>query len=162
MVLPDNVLFEGGAGENPPTPAGQVRFPHLLRLPTGIFYKQGVKANVYSSTASPPAEKPWTKELWIYDFRTNQSFTLKKGPLKRADLDDFVVCYSRGRRQERIEINASTVRYDGLVNSATSSISTSSGSRTTAWTTGPTAAAGVIAAEIVESLEAATLTVSAM
>ncbi len=62
----------------------------LLRLPTGILYDQGVKANVLFFDRKPAQEKPWTKKLWIYDLRTNHHFTLKENSLKRADLDDFV------------------------------------------------------------------------
>ena len=58
----------------------------LLRLPTGIFYAQGVKANVLFFDKKPAREKPWTEKLWIYDLRTNMHFTLKENPLKRADL----------------------------------------------------------------------------
>ena len=65
----------------------------LLRLPTGIFYAQGVKANVLFFDRKPAQEKPWTQKLWIYDLRTNLHFTLKENTLKRADLDDFVACY---------------------------------------------------------------------
>ncbi|HEX9782087.1 MAG TPA: N-6 DNA methylase [Opitutaceae bacterium] len=66
----------------------------LLRLPTGIFYAQGVKANVLFFERKPAADKKaWTEKLWIYDLRTNQHFTLKENTLKRSDLDDFVNCY---------------------------------------------------------------------
>src|SRR4026208_546355 len=65
----------------------------LMRLPTGIFYAQGVKANVLFFDRKPAQEKPWTQKLWIYDLRTNQHFTLKENTLKRTDLDDFVSCY---------------------------------------------------------------------
>jgi type I restriction enzyme M protein len=61
----------------------------LLRLPTGIFYAQGVKANVLFFDRKPAAEKPWTEKLWIYDLRTNKHFTLKENSLKRSDLDDL-------------------------------------------------------------------------
>lgn len=94
MVVPDNVLFEGGAGETV-----RRRLLHecdvhtLLRLPTGIFYAQGVKANVLFFTRKPGSEEPWTQHVWIYDLRTNQNFTLKQNRLVRADLDDFVSCY---------------------------------------------------------------------
>jgi type I restriction enzyme M protein len=104
VVMPDNVLFEGGAGET-------IRrrllrnfdFHTLLRLPTGIFYKQGVKANVLFFDKRPPSEETATKALWIYDLRTNKGFTLKERPMTRADLDDFVACYRSGRRSERTE-----------------------------------------------------------
>jgi type I restriction enzyme M protein len=95
IVVPDNVLFEGGAGETIRRKIlHQCDVHTLLRLPTGIFYAQGVKANVLFFDRKPASESPWTKTLWIYDFRTNQHFTLKTQPLKRADLDDFVACYN--------------------------------------------------------------------
>jgi type I restriction enzyme M protein len=75
----------------------------LLRLPIGIFYAQGVKANVLFFDRKPAAEKPWTSKLWIYDLRTNKHFTLKESPLKREDLDDFVACYNPKDRHERKE-----------------------------------------------------------
>ncbi len=68
----------------------------LLRLPTGIFCAQGVKANVLFFDRKPAQEKPWTQKLWIYDLRTNLHFTLKESTLKRSDLDDFVACYFGG------------------------------------------------------------------
>src|SRR4051794_7496637 len=76
----------------------------MLRLPTGIFYAQGVKANVLFFDKKPASERPWTSKLWVYDLRTNQHFTLKQNPLTRANLDDFVVCFATGRpRSERVE-----------------------------------------------------------
>jgi type I restriction enzyme M protein len=94
IVVPDNVLFEGGAGETVRRELLKQADVHtLLRLPTGIFYAQGVKANVLFFDRKPAAEKPWTSKLWIYDLRTNKHFTLKENPLKRSDLDDFVVCW---------------------------------------------------------------------
>ena len=94
MVLPDNVLFEGGAGETIRRELLKQADVHtLLRLPTGIFYAQGVKANVMFFDRKPAQEKPWTQKLWIYDLRTNLHFTLKENTLKRTDLDDFVACY---------------------------------------------------------------------
>ncbi|MCP5522090.1 MAG: SAM-dependent DNA methyltransferase [Verrucomicrobiales bacterium] len=94
VVLPDNVLFEGGAGETIRRALLKQADVHtLLRLPTGIFYAQGVKANVLFFDRKPAQEKPWTEKLWIYDLRTNKHFTLKESTLKRADLDEFVNCY---------------------------------------------------------------------
>ena len=94
IVVPDNVLFEGGAGETVRTKLLKQCDVHtLLRLPTGIFYAQGVKANVLFLQNKPAQEKPWTKKLWVYDLRTNMHFTLKTNPLKRADLDEFVKLY---------------------------------------------------------------------
>src|SRR5579862_2027106 len=98
VVLPDNVLFEGAGAEIRKRLLDTTDFHTLLRLPTGIFYKQGVKANVLFFDRKSAAEKAWTKELWIYDWRTNQRFTLKERPMKRADLDDFVACYCAGNR----------------------------------------------------------------
>ncbi len=66
----------------------------LLRLPTGLFYAQGVKANVLFFDKKPASETPWTKKLWIYDLRTNKHFTLKTKPLRREDLDEFSPCSS--------------------------------------------------------------------
>ena len=91
VVLPDNVLFEGGAGETIRRKLLHECDVHtLLRLPTGMFYAQGVKANVLFFDKKPASETPWTKKLWIYDLRTNKHFTLKTNPLKRDDLDEFV------------------------------------------------------------------------
>jgi type I restriction enzyme M protein len=94
VVVPDNVLFEGGAGETIRKKLLHECDVHtLLRLPTGLFYAQGVKANVLFFDRKPASETPWTKKLWIYDLRTNQHFTLKTGPLQRPDLDEFVQLY---------------------------------------------------------------------
>jgi type I restriction enzyme M protein len=102
IVVPDNVLFEGGAGENIRRKLLHECEVHtLLRLPTGLFYAQGVKANVIFFDRKPASEKPWTKKIWIYDLRTNMHFTLKTNPLKREDLDDFVKCYNPSNRNKR-------------------------------------------------------------
>ncbi len=104
MVVPDNVLFEGGAGETVRKKLLHECDVHtLLRLPTGIFYAQGVKANVIFFDRKPASETPWTKKLWIYDLRTNMHFTLKTNPLRFEDLKDFVACYNPGNRHERKE-----------------------------------------------------------
>ncbi len=105
VVLPDNVLFEGGAGEVLRRRLLKDFDLHtMLRLPTGIFYAQGVKANVVFFDKRPASERPWTEKLWVYDLRTNQHFTLKQNPLRRAHLDEFVACYAPGRpRSERAE-----------------------------------------------------------
>ena len=102
VVVPDNVLFEGGAGESVRRKLLHECDVHtLLRLPTGLFYAQGVKANVPFFDKKPASETPWTKKLWIYDLRTNQHFTLKTDPLKREDLDEFVTCYNPANRHTR-------------------------------------------------------------
>ena len=103
VVVPDNVLFEGGAGEIIRRKLLHECDVHtLLRLPTGIFYAQGVKANVLFFDRKPASETPWTKTLWIYDLRTNINFTLKQNPLARADLDEFVACFNPQNRHQRI------------------------------------------------------------
>ena len=104
VVVPDNVLFEGGAGETIRKKLLETCDLHtILRLPTGIFYKQGVKANVIffdNATAGPGLK---TKDIWIYDFRTNIHFTLKKKPMKFEDLEDFIRCYNPENRHLRTE-----------------------------------------------------------
>lgn len=102
VVLPDNVLFEGGAGEKIRRRLLQTCDLHtVLRLPTGIFYAQGVKANVLFFDRKPAAETPWTKQVWFYDLRTGSGFTLKQNPLRRAHLDEFVACYGAADRAAR-------------------------------------------------------------
>ena len=102
VVVPDNVLFEGGAGETVRRKLLHECDVHtLLRLPTGIFYAQGVKANVLFFDRKPGAKDAWTKKLWVYDLRTNKHFTLKTRRLTRADLDEFVACYKPGERGHR-------------------------------------------------------------
>ncbi len=118
VVLPDNVLFEGGAGETIRRQLLQQADVHtLLRLPTGIFYAQGVKANVLFFDRKPAADKKaWTEKLWIYDLRTNQHFTLKENTLKRSDLDDFVKCYNPKNRHSRKESERfKSFTYDELI-----------------------------------------------
>ncbi len=96
------MLFEGGAGETVRRKLLEQADVHtLLRLPTGIFYAQGVKANVLFFDAKPAREKPWTEKLWVFDYRTNIHHTLKTKPLKRSDLDEFVTCYHSENRHER-------------------------------------------------------------
>ena len=102
IVVPDNVLFEGGAGETVRRRLLRQCDVHtLLRLPTGIFYAQGVKASVLFFDKMPGREEPWTRELWVYDLRTNSHFTLKKNPLRRSHLDEFVGLYNPQSRHER-------------------------------------------------------------
>lgn len=104
IVLPDNVLFEGGAGETIRKKLlEKTDFHTILRLPTGIFYANGVKANVIFFDNKPTRKEPWTKEVWIYDYRTNIHHTKKKNPMKSEDLSDFLECYKSGKREDRIE-----------------------------------------------------------
>jgi type I restriction enzyme M protein len=104
VVVPDNVLYEGGAGETVRRKLLHECNVHtLLRLPTGMFYAQGVKCNVLFLERKPASEQPWTKNLWIYDLRTNQHFTLKTNPLNYGDLEDFVACYNPDDPTSRTE-----------------------------------------------------------
>lgn len=104
IVVPDNVLFEGGAGETIRRKLlAECDVHTLLRLPTGVFYAQGVKANVLFFDRKPASEKPWTEKFWIYDLRTNKHFTLKKNPLRYEDLQDFIRCFNPENRYNREE-----------------------------------------------------------
>jgi len=104
VVLPDNVLFEGGAGETVRKKILETTNLHtILRLPTGIFYANGVKANVLFFDGKPASKNPWTKEIWVYDYRTNIHHTLKKNPLKFEDLQDFIDRYKDGNTAKREE-----------------------------------------------------------
>jgi len=117
VVVPDNVLFEGGAGEKIRRRLLKECDVHtLLRLPTGIFYRPGVKANVLFFDRKPGSETPWTKTLWIYDLRTNQHFTLKQRPLRPEHLEDFVACFNADDRLKRKETERfRPFTYDELV-----------------------------------------------
>lgn len=106
VVLPDNVLFEGGAGETIRRRLLKDFELHtILRLPTGIWYATGVKANVLFFDKKPANPgTPWTTKTWVYDLRTNQHFTLKQHPIRDTDLAPFVEAYKPGRpRDERVE-----------------------------------------------------------
>ena len=104
VVLPDNVLFEGGAGEKIRNKLLENCDVHtVLRLPTGIFYAQGVKANVVFFDSAPKDGRVHTKGVWFYDLRTNKHFTLKTRTLKSEDLQDFITCYNPENRFERQE-----------------------------------------------------------
>ena len=104
VVVPDNILFEGGAGETVRQKLLQTTDLHtILRLPTGIFYKPGVKANVIFFDKKPASPDRQTKDIWIYDFRANIHFTLKQHPMSDADLQDFIACYNPENRHERKE-----------------------------------------------------------
>jgi type I restriction enzyme M protein len=104
MVVPDNVLFEGGAGEKIRRELLKKCDVHtLLRLPVGIWYSPGVQANVLFFDKKSSSNGPATKKVWIYDLRTNQNFSIKQNPITSADLADFIKCYkanNRGLRKE--------------------------------------------------------------
>ena len=108
VVVPDNVLFEGGAGETIRRRLLMDCEVHtLLRLPAGIFYAAGVKANVlFFDKGDEPKDTPLTERLWIYDLRTGYRVNLRSNPIERSDLDDFVSCYSAGNREARRELES--------------------------------------------------------
>ena len=117
VVLPDNVLFERGVGETIRRQLLKQFDVHtLLRLPTGIFYAQGVKANVLFFDKRPAREEPWTRKLWIYDLRTNKRFTLKTNPLSDSDLKNFINVYNPDNREGRVETERfCAFSYDELI-----------------------------------------------
>ncbi len=102
IVVPDNVLFEGGAGETVRKKLLETTNLHtILRLPTGIFYAQGVKVNVLFFDNKPASPEPWTQSVWFYDYRTNIHHTLKKKPMRFEDLQAFIDCYNPKNPAER-------------------------------------------------------------
>ncbi|MGB6229128.1 MAG: class I SAM-dependent DNA methyltransferase [Litorimonas sp.] len=117
VVLPDNVLFEAGnAGEGiRKRLLNSFNLHTILRLPTGIFYKPGVKANVlffsHPKVDDPETATAQTDAVWYYDLRTNKHFTLKKSPLRRSDLEDFEACYKSGALHSR-ELSERFQKYD--------------------------------------------------
>jgi type I restriction enzyme M protein len=119
VVVPDNVLFEAGAGEVIRKRLLQTCDVHtLLRLPTGIFYAQGVKSNVLFFDKKPKRDQPWTEHLWVYDLRTNYNFTLKTRRMGNSDLREFVeLCRldERKKRQEGQSERLKSYRYDELI-----------------------------------------------
>ena len=105
IVVPDNVLFEGGAGETVRKKLLENTDLHtILRLPTGIFYANGVKANVLFFDNHAASKEPWTKEVWFYDYRTNIHHTQKKKPLRPEDVEEFIDCYNPLDRHKRKEL----------------------------------------------------------
>jgi type I restriction enzyme M protein len=114
VVVPDNVLFEGGAGETVRKKLLETTELHtILRLPTGIFYANGVKANVLFFDNHAASKEPWTKEVWFYDYRTNIHHTLKKKPLRCEDLQEFITCYNPLNRHARKETWDETTNPEG-------------------------------------------------
>jgi type I restriction enzyme M protein len=157
VVLPDNVLFEGGAGETiRRNLLKRCNLHTILRLPTGIFYAQGVKANVLFFEKKAASETPWTKHVWFYDLRTNRHFTLKTNPLKDADLEDFKKSYkapTRARRRESERFRK--FGYDEIVARDKANLDLFWLRDESLEDTENLAPPAEIAAEIVESLEAA-------
>lgn len=104
VVVPDNVLFEGGAGEIVRSKLLESTELHtILRLPVGIFYANGVKANMLFFDNHEASPNWWTKEVWFYDYRTNVHHTLKQKPMRFEDLSDFITCYNPENRHDRKE-----------------------------------------------------------
>src|SRR5664280_2736771 len=114
VVVPDNVLFEGGAGETVRRKLLENTDLHtILRLPTGIFYANGVKANVIFFDNHEASPNPWTKQVWFYDYRTNVHHTLKKKTMRFDDLSDFIKCYNPSNRHKRKETWHATKNPEG-------------------------------------------------
>jgi len=157
VVLPDNVLFEAGAGETIRRRLlAECDLHTILRLPTGIFYAQGVKANVVFFDRKPAAADAWTKETWVYDLRTNKHFTLKTSPLRSEDLVDFVESYCPDDRSRRVESERfHRFSYDELIVRDKANLDISWLRDESLDDASSLPAPGVLAAEIVEELEAA-------
>jgi type I restriction enzyme M protein len=157
VVLPDNVLFEAGAGETIRRRLlGECDLHTILRLPTGIFYAQGVKANVVFFDRKPAAADPWTKSTWVYDLRTNMHFTLKTKTLRYDDLADFVEAYCPDDRSKRVESERfRQFTYDDLMARDKASLDITWLRDESLEDSSNLPAPGVLAAEIVEELGAA-------
>ena len=157
VVLPDNVLFEAGAGETIRRRLmAECDLHTILRLPTGIFYAQGVKANVAFFERKPAAADPWTKATWVYDLRTNMHFTLKTKTLQYADLADFVESYCPTDRSKRVESERfHRFGYDELMARDKANLDITWLRDESLEDSSNLPAPGVLAAEIVEELEAA-------
>ena len=103
-MVPDNVLFEGveRARQFARRLLGQpLTYIRFFDLPTGVFYAQGVKANVFFFDNHEASPNPWTKQVWFYDYRTNIHHTLKKKPMRFENLSDFINCYNPQNRHRR-------------------------------------------------------------
>lgn len=160
VVVPDNVLFEGGAGETVrKTLMERTDLHTILRLPTGIFYAQGVKANVIFFDAKPASKTPWTKKIWIYDFRTNVHMTLKTKRLVKNDFKEFIELYKADDRSKRRESKKNerwkSFKYDEIIARDKTNLDIFWMKDDSLEDTENLPAPAVLAAEIVEQLEAA-------
>lgn len=160
VVVPDNVLFEGGAGETVRENLLERTDLHtILRLPTGIFYAQGVKANVIFFDAKPASKTAWTKKLWIYDFRTNVHMTLKTKRMVKSDFDEFIQLYKADDRSKRRESKKNerwkSFKYDEIIARDKTNLDIFWMKDDSLEDTENLPAPAVLAAEIVEQLEAA-------
>ena len=110
VVLPDNVLFEDGDGQRIRRDLmDKCNLHTILRLPTGIFYAQGVKTNVLFFERGR-TESGNTTQVWFYDLRTNTESLGKRNPLARRHFADFVTAYTGGLSMEEVKDN-----YDGTI-----------------------------------------------
>lgn len=160
VVVPDNVLFEGGAGETVrKTLMERTDLHTVLRLPTGIFYAQGVKANVIFFDAKPASKTAWTKKIWFYDFRTNVHMTLKTKRLVKNDFDEFIELYKAGDRSKRKESKNNerwkAFTYDEIIARDKTNLDIFWLKDDSLEDTDNLPAPAILAAEIVEQLEAA-------
>ncbi len=157
VVLPDNVLFEAGAGETIRRHLlAECDLHTILRLPTGIFYAQGVKANVVFFERKPASADAWTKATWIYDLRTNMHFTLKTKPLRKSDLTDFIAAYRPDDRAKRVESDRfHKFTYEELMARDKANLDITWLRDDSLDEASSLPSPGVLAAEIVEELEAA-------
>ena len=160
VVVPDNVLFEGGAGETVrKTLMERCDLHTILRLPTGIFYAQGVKANVIFFDAKPASKTAWTKKVWFYDYRTNVHMTLKTKRLVKSDFDEFIECYKADDRSKRRESKKyerwKSFTYDELIARDKTNLDIFWLKDESLEDTDNLPAPAVLAAEIVEQLQAA-------
>jgi type I restriction enzyme M protein len=160
VVVPDNVLFEGGAGETVrKTLMERTNLHTILRLPTGIFYAQGVKANVIFFDAKPASKSAWTKKIWFYDFRTNVHMTLKTKRLVKSNFDEFIELYCAGELGKRQESEANerwkAFSYDDVIARDKTNLDIFWLKDDSLEDTENLPAPAVLAAEIVEQLEAA-------
>jgi type I restriction enzyme M protein len=151
------VLFEAGAGETIRRRLlAECDLHTVLRLPTGIFYAQGVKANVLFFERKPAAADAWTKQTWVYDLRTNMHFTLKTKPLRAEDLAQFVESYSPEDRTRRVENERfRCFSYDELMARDKANLDITWLRDESLDDAASLPSPGVLAAEIVEELEAA-------
>lgn len=156
VVVPDNVLFEGGAGEMIRKELLKSTDLHtIIRLPTGIFYAQGVKANVIFFDNKPASKNAWTKEIWIYDFRTNVHFTLKTQQMKYEDLKDFIKCFNPQNRFKRKETKRfKKFKYDEIISRDKTNLDIFWLKDESRGNTENLPDPDILAAEIVENLEA--------
>jgi type I restriction enzyme M protein len=117
VVVPDNVLFEGGAGEKIRRALLQQCAVHtLLRLPTGIWYSPGVKANVLFFDKKSITKTPATKEMWVYDLRSDRNFSLRQNPIKPEDLMDFVhLCRADDPTQRKETAHFRRFKYSAIM-----------------------------------------------